>query len=118
MEKTIEQTDLITGASGGIEQFAEEKGSGLRPYTKREIMPGNLMGAGLENFIRDVAMTYSHETCTANIGLDSMSVVIRQRDVAFDSVEIMPRVTAENTMAPCVVIGERAAEMLKAERGF
>ena len=26
---------------------------------------------------------------------------------------IMPRVTAGNTMAPCVVIGERAAEMLK-----
>jgi len=27
---------------------------------------------------------------------------------------IMPRVTTGNTMAPCVVIGERAAEMLKA----
>jgi len=26
---------------------------------------------------------------------------------------IMPRVTTGNTMAPCVVIGERAAEMLK-----
>jgi choline dehydrogenase len=25
----------------------------------------------------------------------------------------MPRVTTGNTMAPCVVIGERAAEMLK-----
>jgi choline dehydrogenase len=27
---------------------------------------------------------------------------------------IMPRVTTGNTMAPCVVIGERAAEILKA----
>ena len=26
---------------------------------------------------------------------------------------IMPRVTTGNTMAPCVVIGERASEMLK-----
>ena len=26
---------------------------------------------------------------------------------------IMPRVTTGNTMAPCVVIGERAAEILK-----
>jgi choline dehydrogenase len=26
---------------------------------------------------------------------------------------IMPRVATGNTMAPCVVIGERAAEMLK-----
>jgi choline dehydrogenase len=29
----------------------------------------------------------------------------------------MPRVTTGNTMAPCVVIGERAAEILKARHG-
>jgi hypothetical protein len=29
---------------------------------------------------------------------------------------IMPRVTTGNTMGPCVVIGERVGEMLKAER--
>jgi choline dehydrogenase len=28
---------------------------------------------------------------------------------------IMPRVTTGNTMAPCVIIGERAAEILRAE---
>jgi choline dehydrogenase len=28
-----------------------------------------------ENFIRDAATTYSHETCTAKMGRDSMSVV-------------------------------------------
>jgi choline dehydrogenase len=27
----------------------------------------------------------------------------------------MPRIVTGNTMAPCVVIGERAAEMLKAD---
>ena len=27
---------------------------------------------------------------------------------------IMPRVTTGNTMAPCVIIGERAAELLQA----
>jgi choline dehydrogenase len=31
---------------------------------------------------------------------------------------IMPRVTASNTMAPCVIIWERAAEILKAEHGL
>jgi choline dehydrogenase len=30
----------------------------------------------------------------------------------------MPRVTTGNTMAPCVIIGERAGEMLKAEHGL
>jgi choline dehydrogenase len=28
---------------------------------------------------------------------------------------IMPRITTANTMAPCVVIGERAAELLTSE---
>ncbi len=47
----------------------------LRPFTKREVMPGNLKGAALENFIRDSVVTYHHQTCTAKMGRDSMSVV-------------------------------------------
>jgi choline dehydrogenase-like flavoprotein len=31
---------------------------------------------------------------------------------------IMPRITSGNTMAPCVVIGERASQFIKAERRF
>jgi choline dehydrogenase len=31
----------------------------LRPYTKREVMPGKLKGVDLENFIREAATTYS-----------------------------------------------------------
>jgi choline dehydrogenase len=84
-------------------------------------MPGNLKGVDLENFIRDAATTFSHETCTAKMGRDSMSVVdgylkvygIDHLRIADGS--IMPRVTAGNTMAPCVIIGERASEILKAE---
>src|ERR671924_2220422 len=33
----------------------------LRPFTKREVMPGNLRGAELENFVRDAVMSYWHE---------------------------------------------------------
>ena len=31
---------------------------------------------------------------------------------------IMPRITTGNTMAPCVVIGERAADVIKAQYGI
>jgi choline dehydrogenase len=31
---------------------------------------------------------------------------------------IMPRVTTGNTMAPCVIIGERVAEILRTEHGL
>ena len=93
----------------------------LRPFTLREVAPGNLQGADLDNFLRDAALTSWHETCTAKMGLDSLSVVnaalqvygIERLRIADGS--IMPRVTTGNTMAPCVIIGERAAELLRAE---
>jgi choline dehydrogenase len=92
----------------------------LRPFTKREVMPGNLKGAALENFIRDSVATHWHQTCTAKMGRDSMSVVdanlkvygIENLRIADGS--IMPRVTTGNTMAACVIIGERAGEILRA----
>ena len=93
----------------------------LRPFTKREVMPGNLKGAALENFIRDSVVTYHHQTCTAKMGRDSMSVVDGQLKVygianlRIADASIMPRVTTGNTMAPCVIIGERAGEILKAD---
>ncbi len=90
----------------------------LRPFARREVMPGNLRGAALEDFVRTAATTYWHETCTAKMGTDDMSVVnsrlqvygIQNLRIADGS--IMPRVTTGNTMAPCVIIGERASEVL------
>jgi choline dehydrogenase len=84
-------------------------------------MPGNLQGAELENFVRDAASSTWHQTCTAKMGRDSMSVVdanlkvygIENLRIADGS--IIPRVTTGNTMAPCVIIGDRAGEILKAE---
>jgi choline dehydrogenase len=93
----------------------------LRPYTKRGVMPGNLQGAALDDFVRGGAMTFCHETCTAKMGRDPLSVVDGQlRVYGIDHLRIadgsiMPRVTTGNTMAPCVIIGERAAEILQAE---
>ena len=34
----------------------------LRTFTKREVMPGKLRGAELQDFIRDGASTYFHQT--------------------------------------------------------
>jgi choline dehydrogenase len=94
----------------------------LRPLAKREVMPGNLKGDKFENFIRDSVVSYWHQTCTAKMGRDAMSVVdaklkvygIENLRIADGS--IMPRVTTDNTMAPCIIIGERAGEILKTDR--
>jgi choline dehydrogenase len=91
----------------------------LRPFVKREIMPGNLDRPELENYIRDTAFSFWHQTSTARMGRDAMCVVDGYLKVyGVDNLRIadgsiMPRVTTGNTMAPCVIIGERAGEMLR-----
>ena len=91
----------------------------MRPFVKREVMPGDLTGQALERFARDAASTYWHQTCTAKMGRDQMSVVDGRLQVygianlRISDGSIMPRVTTGNTMAPCVIIGERAAELIR-----
>jgi choline dehydrogenase len=121
----LSHPDDLQAAIAAVELCREIGNSAaLRPFTKREVMPGNLTGAELEHFIRDAASTYWHQTCTAKMGQDAMSVVdgslkvygIEHLRIADGS--IMPRVTTGNTMAPCVIIGERAAEILKAQHAL
>jgi choline dehydrogenase-like flavoprotein len=96
----------------------------LRPFVKREVMPGDLTGDELETYLRNAVTTYWHEVGTAKMGRDSMSVVDGQlkvygvENLRVADASIMPRITTGNTMAPCVVIGERAAQFLKASHRF
>jgi choline dehydrogenase-like flavoprotein len=95
--------------------------AGLRPFVEREIMPGDLTGAELETYLRKAVTTYWHESGTAKMGHDRASVVDGQLKVhGIDNLRvadasIMPRITTGNTMAPCVVIGERAAQFIRAD---
>jgi choline dehydrogenase len=93
----------------------------LRPFTGREVAPGPLSVAELEQFFRNGLGTHWHQSSTAKMGRDAMSVVDGQLKVygidglRIADASIMPRVTTGNTMAPCVIIGERAAEILRTE---
>jgi choline dehydrogenase len=119
---TLSHADDLRAAIACVELCREIGNSAaLRPFTKREVMPGNLKGAALQNFIREAAITYHHQTCTAKMGRDSMSVVDSQlrvygiENLRIADGSIMPRVITGNTMAACVIIGERAGELLRAE---
>jgi len=121
----LSHPDDVKAAIACVELCREVGNSApLGRYTKREVMPGALKGSELEDFVRNAAITYHHQTCTAKMGRDSMSVVDSQLKVyGIDKLRIadgsiMPRVTTGNTMAPCVVIGERAAEVLRNEHGL
>ena len=110
--------DLIAGLS-----MAREIGNSLalRPFTGREVAPGSISMPELEQFFRDGLVTHWHQSGTAKMGRDAMSVVDGQLKVygvdglRIADASILPRVTTGNTMAPCVIIGERAAQILQTE---
>jgi choline dehydrogenase len=111
--------DLIAGV-----RMAREIGNSdpLRPYTGREVVPGSLNAAELEHFFRDGLATFWHQSGTAKMGRDALSVVDGKLKVygvdglRISDASILPRVTTGNTMAPCVVLGERAVEVLRTDR--
>jgi choline dehydrogenase len=91
----------------------------FRPFLKREIVQGGLKESALEAFVRASVSTIWHQSCTAKMGRDAMSVVDgRLKVYGIDNLRVadasvMPRISTGNTMAPCVVIGERCAEVIK-----
>jgi choline dehydrogenase len=91
----------------------------MKPFVKREILPGDVKGEALDNLIRDGALSMHHVTGTAKMGQDDYSVVDSQlrvygvKNLRIADGSIMPTVTTGNTQAPIVVIGERMAEILR-----
>jgi choline dehydrogenase len=93
---------------------------GMKPFVKREILPGPIARESLDNLIRDGAMSMHHPTSTAKMGRDDFSVVdanlrvygMKKLHIADSS--IMPTITTGNTQASCVIIGERLAQILTA----
>ena len=66
-----------------------------------------------------VSSRFWHQSGTAKMGRDAMSVVDGELKVygveglRIADASILPRVTTGNTMAPCVIVGERAAQLLQ-----
>jgi len=122
---TLGDPDDIKAALNSVEMCRDlGNASAFSSLVKRECMPGKLGQQDMEAYLRNGAVTYWHQSCTAKMGRDAMSVVNASLQVyGIDNLRIadasiMPRITTGNTMAPCVVIGERAAEMIKASHGI
>jgi choline dehydrogenase len=111
--------DLKSLASGLKMARAIGNAPALAGFRGQESLPGTLSGNDLVEFFRNDLTTYWHQSCTAKMGHDEMSVVDGKLKVygveglRIADASILPRVTTGNTMAPCVVIGERAAMLLQ-----
>lgn len=111
--------DDLTAVIRSIELCREiGNSSAMKDFVKREVMPGMLSPAEIQDFAKNAAGTYFHESCSCKMGTDEMSVVDANLSVygveglMIADASVMPRVPTGNTMAPTVIIGERAADML------
>ncbi|WP_417205691.1 GMC family oxidoreductase [Antarctobacter sp.] len=115
----LSHPDDLTAVVRSIELCREIGNSeAMKDFVKREVMPGILSPAELQEFAKNAAGTYFHQSCTCKMGTDAMSVVDASLAVhgvaglTIADASVMPRATTGNTMAPTVIIGERAAEFL------
>lgn len=114
---SLSEPDDITAALRTVELCREIGNStAFGELVKREVVPLQRDRVAREQFIRNSAVTFWHQCGTAKMGRDLLAVVDGQlRVYGLDNLRIadasiMPRIPVGNIMAPCVVIGERAAD--------
>ncbi len=97
----------------------------MRPYIHKELfgVHDTMTDAEWENAIRARADTVYHPVGTCKMGGDEMAVVDPKLKVhgleglRVADASIMPLLISGNTNAPTIMIGEKCAEMIKAEYG-
>ncbi|WP_375473750.1 GMC family oxidoreductase [uncultured Nostoc sp.] len=98
--------------------------SAFDDFHGEEIAPGSHVqsDAALEAYIRDTCSTVWHPVGTCKMGIDPMAVVDPQlrvygvQGLRVVDASIMPTITTGNTNAPTIMIAEKAADLIKAER--
>jgi choline dehydrogenase len=116
----LSNKDDVKALAFGIEVCRDIGNSpAMKDFVKREVAPGKkLQGKEMEDFVRNGATTYFHQSGTCRMGSGNGAVVdsklrvngIKGLRIADSS--IMPRIASVATMATCVLIGERMADIL------
>jgi len=116
----LSHPDDVKALAAGIE-LAREIGNSapMKPFVKREVAPAQaLKGKVMEDFVRNGATTYFHASGTCRMGKDTHAVVDSKlrvngvQGLRIADSSIMPRIATVATMATCVLIGERMADIL------
>lgn len=120
-----EQAD-VDALVAGVEGYREAAATtSLAPYACRQVFPVSTDREQVAQMLRRTAVSYWHQSGTNAMGRHDDPASVVDASLAVHGVahlrvadaSIMPRITTGNTMAPCVVIGERAADILRAEHG-
>ncbi len=108
---------LIEGIRLARKMLADEA---FEPYRGKEMLPGKEVQTDEEllAYIREYAATVFHPVGTCKMGLDDAAVVspdLKVRGInnlRIADASIMPTLVSGNTNAPCIMIGEKAADLI------
>lgn len=113
-----EPDDLRLTVEGILKAREVANADAFRAFGTREIHPGPDKGRKeIEDYVRRTATTVWHPAGTCKMGVDDEAVVDPQLRVrGLDGLRvadasIMPTLVSGNTNAPCIMIGEKAAEL-------
>lgn len=116
-----EEADVLALLKG-IEMSREIAAAGaLKEWSKAEALPGDHVRSEseLRDFIAHAASTIYHPVGTCKMGIDSMAVVDPELRVygieglRVADASIMPSITSGNVNAPTIMIGEKAADLIR-----
>jgi choline dehydrogenase len=110
-------------AAVGAYRFAAEiaGAQAMRPYRGARAIPGNVSDSEIADYIRTAAVTFWHQCGTARMGAENDNGAVVDAELRVRGLEnlrvadasVLPHVTSGNTMAPCVVVGYRAAAFIR-----
>jgi choline dehydrogenase len=114
--------DLETTVDALLQCRAIATAEAFRPIGTREMHPGPEAAsrAALAAYVRKTGSTIWHPCGSCKMGVDEMAVVdpaLRVRGVEglrVADASIMPRIVSANTNATCIMIGEKAADLILA----
>jgi len=116
-----EDVRLLTQGVGIAREILRQ--SPFQPHGLQEILPGaDVPDAALETFVRENARTVYHPVGTCAMGTGPEAVTDPQlrvhgvQNLRVVDASIMPTIVSGNTNAPTIMIAEKAADMIAAER--
>jgi choline dehydrogenase len=119
----LSHPDDVKALAFGIEvSRAIGNSAAMKDFVKREVAPGKkLKGKEIDDFIRNGATAYFHQSGTCRMGKDNAAVVdsklrvngVQGLHIADSS--FMPHIAGVATLATCVLIGEPMADILTAK---
>ncbi len=87
----------------------------LKPWLRREVLPGDLAGPALFDYACRMAKTDHHPvgTCAMGTVVDAGLAVRGMEGLRVCDASVMPRIPSCNTNAPTIMIAEKAADIIR-----